>query len=337
MILSSQRMLEKEIRSGIKELLEPFSYHMEKFNRVLRKELESPVPLVDRIAEYIVRRKGKQFRPLLVILSGLACGTEDENLYRAAAVVELIHTATLVHDDVVDESYARRGFPAIQMIWKNKVAVLMGDYLLSKSLIIASETGNLELMHLIASVAREMSQGELLQIEKSRKLNINKDEYFKMISYKTASLISASCEVGALIAGSPPDVREGLREYGKLMGMAFQIKDDLLDYEGDQQLLGKPIINDLQDKKITLPLLYAFDELSEVDVKKIKKMIKKGIKNGDVDYILNLVKNTGGLEKARAHARDLIDQAVAKLESLPSSLPKTTLEKIAYYVVERNK
>lgn len=336
-MLLMRKRLEKRIKKDIKELLQAYQPQIKLFNQFLRKELKSSVPIVDRIAEYIVRRKGKQFRPILVLLSGMACGADSENLYRAATVIELIHTATLVHDDVIDESYARRGFPAIQLIWKNKMAVLMGDYLLSKSLIIATETGNLELMNLISTVAKEMSQGELLQIEKSRKLNITIEEYFKMISYKTASLISASCEIGAMIAEAPIEVRQALRNFGTLLGNAFQIKDDLLDYEGDSSLLGKPIINDLQDKKITLPLLYAFEELSQDQVKKIKRMIKKGINAQNAKYIVDIVRSTGGLQKAKLKANELIDKAVRELTVLPDSPAKDTLSQIAYYVIERNK
>jgi octaprenyl-diphosphate synthase len=337
MALLTKPKFEKQIKKDIKQILKPFSSHIQLFNKFLKQELSSPVPIVDRIVEYIVRRKGKQFRPILVILSGLASGADNENLYRAATVVELLHTATLVHDDVIDESYARRGFPAIQMIWKNKVAILIGDYLLSKSLIIATETGNLEFMNVISNVAKEMSQGELLQIEKSRKLDINMDQYFQMISFKTASLISASCEIGALISDSSTEVRKALKEFGTLLGMAFQIKDDLLDYEGNSKLIGKPVINDLQDKKITLPLLYTFQELSGKEVKQIKKMIRKGITSSDAGYIIDIVKKTGGIEKARAKALEIIEEAIHKLSVLPDSPAKDALIQIAYYVVDREK
>ncbi|GAB4170898.1 MAG: polyprenyl synthetase family protein [Calditrichia bacterium] len=335
--MATHAKLEKQVKKKISSLLQPYEFHINQFNEFFKKELRSRVKIVDKIANYIVKRKGKQFRPILVLLSGLASGEANENLYRAATVVELIHSATLVHDDVIDESFQRRGFPAIQLIWKNKVAVLMGDYLLSKSLIIATETQNLEFMNLISNVAKEMSQGELLQIEKSRKLNIDMDQYFKMISYKTASLISACCEIGALVVGADKEHQQALKEYGLLLGQAFQIKDDLLDYEGNTELLGKPVVNDLQDKKITLPLLYAFESLSDNEIKRIKRLIKKGISSKEADEIITIVKSTGGLDKAKAKAEELVREANEKLQILPPCDARDTLSQIADYVIHRNK
>lgn len=243
-----------------KSIFKEFKTDLETFQDYFKKSMTSNVRIVDEVAKYMVRRKGKQLRPMLVIVTARTIAEPTEGSYLAAVVVELLHAATLVHDDVVDEAELRRGFATINKIWKNKISILMGDYLLAKSLIIATEIGNLKLMNIIANVAKSMSKGELLQIQKSRKLNINEEEYFQLISDKTASLISACCEIGAMTTNATEEQRQSLKSFGQNLGIAFQIKDDLLDYQSNSGILGKPVGHDLKDKKITLPLLYAFQD-----------------------------------------------------------------------------
>jgi octaprenyl-diphosphate synthase len=252
-------------------------------------------------------------------------------------VVELLHTATLVHDDVVDEAELRRGFPTINKIWKNKISILMGDYLLAKSLIIATETGSLELMNIIANVAKQMSKGELMQIQKARKLNITEDEYFQLIGDKTASLISACCEIGALTTGASPEKQELLKKFGQYLGIAFQIKDDLLDYQSKVDILGKPVGHDLKEKKITLPLLYAFKNSQESNRRKIIRMLKNGVKRKQVSEIISFIKDHNGMMQAEQKAVYYKDLAVNELQNLPDSQARETLTSLAEFVVNRSK
>ncbi len=274
---------------------------------------------------------------MLVLASSRAVAEPNEKSYLAAVVVELLHTATLIHDDVVDEAEMRRGFPTINKIWKNKISVLMGDYLLAKSLIIATEIGNLKLMNIIAGVAKRMSKGELLQIQKSRKLNINENEYIQLISDKTASLISACCELGALTTGAPDDKREILRNYGEYLGIAFQIKDDLLDFESRPGIIGKPVGNDLKDKKITLPLIYAFQDCEAIERKKVVRMLKNGVGRKEINTISDFINHYNGIQKAREKAYHFKELALAELYKLPETQARQVLANLAEFVVNRRK
>lgn len=308
-----------------------------KYNKVFSGLMSSDVILVDKIAKYIVRHKGKGFRPLLVLMSARLSGQSNHATYTLASVVEILHTATLVHDDVVDDASVRRGFPSINAMWKNKISVLMGDYLLAKSLIGATESGKLEYMNVLANTSKRLSKGELLQIEKSRKLNITEEEYFKIVSDKTAALISACCELGALSVNASEEHINAMREYGENLGIAFQIKDDLLDYEGNQNIIGKPIAVDLKEKKITLPLLLSFQNASDKENSFILKILKKGVNSHDITHILEFCEKYEGIAKALETAKAYADKAKYCLKTFPDNQYKEAAKKFVDYVISRTK
>jgi octaprenyl-diphosphate synthase len=297
--------------------------------------MSSDIKLIDEVAKYLVKHKGKQFRPALVIISARTIAPATEATYTTAAVVELLHTASLVHDDVLDDAELRRGFATIHKKWKNKIAILMGDYLLSKSLIAATETGKLEVMNTVATVAKRLIKGAIFEVQKSRSADTTEADYFRLISDKTASLISACCELGALTVDATEAQRLALKEYGEQLGLAFQIKDDLLDYEATSGILGKPAMADLQDKKLTLPVLCAFRTADAREKKRIVKMIKSGAGKKDLKYILEFVNRHNGLEIARQISYDIKDKAIAALSELPDSPAKQALEDLAEFVVKR--
>lgn len=324
------------MKISAKKIFKPFADDLDEFQRIFKEKMTSNIRLVDQVATYLVKHKGKQLRPMLVLVSARTIAEPTLNTYLAAVVVELLHTATLVHDDVVDEAELRRGFPTINKVWKNKIAVLMGDYLLSKSLIIATEIGSLELMNIISNVAKRLSQGELFQIQKSRKLNIEEDEYFQLIADKTGSLISACCEIAALTVPADETQRQILKDYGEKLGIAFQIKDDLLDYQSRPGILGKPVGNDLKDKKITLPLLYAFKESSPREKRQIIKLLKNGVSNRDIKQIVQFVEAYDGINRAREKAVHFKDEAVKLLMQLPETPARQSLIELAEFVVNRD-
>lgn len=329
--------MKNNIAKAAKTIFKPFQKDLDTFNEFFKKSMTSNLRIVDEVAKYLVRHKGKQLRPMLVITAARTIQEPSSGSYLAAVVVELLHTATLVHDDVVDEAELRRGFPTINKIWKNKISILMGDYLLAKSLIIATEIGNLELMNIIANVAKSMSKGELLQIQKSRKLNITEQDYFQLIRDKTASLISACCEIGAMTTQANPVQREALKNFGLNLGIAFQIKDDLLDYESHVGILGKPVGHDLKEKKITLPLLYAFGDSDGSEKKRVLRMLKNGVKRKEIDQIVEFIIQRDGIKKAQDKAVFFKDQALQELEKLPVSPAREILEDLAEFVVHRSK
>jgi octaprenyl-diphosphate synthase len=320
-----------------KTIFKPFKQDLECFQGYFNKSMSSNLRIVDEVAKYLVRHKGKQMRPMLVITSARSICEPSEGSYLAAVVVELLHTATLVHDDVVDEAELRRGFPTINKIWRNKIAILMGDYLLAKSLIIATEIGHLELMNIVANVAKSMSKGELLQIQKARKLNITEDEYFQLIRDKTASLISACCEIGAISSQATPEQRQILKDFGLNLGIAFQIKDDLLDYQSKSGILGKPVGHDLKDKKITLPLLYAFQDSDHRDQNRIVRMLKNGVKKKQINQIIDFINLHDGITRAEEKAHNFKELAINHLHKLPDSPARKVLEDLADFAVERDK
>lgn len=299
--------------------------------------MASNVPLVDNIAKYIVRHKGKGLRPLLVLLSAKMIAEPNQNTYIVASLIEILHTATLVHDDVVDNANVRRNFPSINAIWKNKISVLMGDYLLAKSLISATETGSMEIMHLLAETSRRLSQGELFQIEKSRKLDITQEEYLKLISDKTAALLSACTELGGMTVSADPYQREALRNFGENLGIAFQIKDDLLDYEGKQSIVGKPVGADLREKKITLPLILAMNKAPVSEKKDIIKMLKKGVNKDQVKKIIEFSTRYEGISGAKKSALEYADKARLSLLPFSDSENKINTLKFVDYIIGRNK
>lgn len=316
---------------------DPFAAEFQQFDIHFNNIMRSDVKLVDQVAKYIVKHKGKQFRPALVIVAARTLGEATENTYTTAAVVELLHAATLVHDDVLDDSELRRGVRTIHKIWKNKVSILMGDYLLSKSLIAATETGSLEVMNTVATVAKRLIKGAIFEVQKSRSLDVSIEDYFRMISDKTASLMTACCELGALSVNATPEQQKALREFGENLGLAFQIKDDLLDYQGSSGMLGKPAMADLEDKKITLPLLYAFQASEGKERKKIYKMVKNGTAKKNLAYILGFVNEFEGIEKAQKKAIEIKDQATSSLSVLPDTAAKQSLIDLADFVVTRTK
>lgn len=311
---------------------------MELFESKFRESMTSKVALLNRITHYIVNRKGKQMRPMFVFLTAklLNKGEVNERTYRGASVIELIHTATLVHDDVVDESNKRRGFFSINALWKNKIAVLVGDYLLSKGLLLSIDNGDFDLLRIISVAVREMSEGELLQIEKARRLDITEEVYYDIIRQKTATLIAACCSLGACSVKPESEDVETFRKFGELCGMAFQIKDDLFDYGNES--IGKPTGIDIKEQKMTLPLIYAINNCT----KKEKRWIINSIKNHNKDKkrvkeVIAFVKKTGGLDYAVAKMLAYKDEALVLLKSYPESEYRSALELMVNYVVERKK
>lgn len=311
---------------------------MELFESKFRESMTSKVALLNRITHYIVNRKGKQMRPMFVFLAAklLNNGEVNERTYRGASVIELIHTATLVHDDVVDESNKRRGFFSINALWKNKIAVLVGDYLLSKGLLLSIDNGDFDLLRIISVAVREMSEGELLQIEKARRLDITEEVYYDIIRQKTATLIAACCSLGACSVKPESEDVETFRKFGELCGMAFQIKDDLFDYGNES--IGKPTGIDIKEQKMTLPLIYAINNCT----KKEKRWIINSIKNHNKDKkrvkeVIAFVKKTGGLDYAVAKMLAYKDEALVLLKSYPESEYRSALELMVNYVVERKK
>jgi len=325
------------MKGALKKIFAPFNDDLKEYNRTFSLLMSSDVKLVDEIAKYIVKHKGKQFRPALLIASARSVAEPNQATYITAGVVELLHTATLVHDDVVDDSELRRGFPTIHKVWKNKIAILMGDYLLAKSLIAATEAESLEIMNSVATVAKRLIKGEILEIQKARKLDVTEADYFKIIADKTGSLISACCELGALTVNANEEQRVALKRYGENLGLAFQIKDDLLDYESNKGILGKPVIADVKEKKLTLPLIYSFNGTTDGEKRKVLKIIKNGAVRRDVRYILDFVSEHGGLEKAQEKAFSLRDQAKEALKKLTPSDARFSLEALADFVVDRTK
>lgn len=310
---------------------------IEKYKKTLTEVLSSNVFLIDNITKYIVKHKGKGLRPLLVLLSAKLISSPNEKTYLVATIVELLHTATLIHDDVVDEAIVRRGFPSINAIWKNKISVLMGDYLLAKSLISATETGDMKIMSILADTAKRLSKGELLQIEKSRKLDITETEYFKMISDKTAALISACCELGAMTVSENQDEIEALKSYGENIGVAFQIMDDLLDYQGDQIVLGKPVGADLKEKKITLPLILSFKNSPQKEKKFILQLIKKGVTQKDIRTIYEFIKRNNGIQSAHDYLITYSEKAKQALVPLTDGIAKENAITFVDYIINRKK
>ena len=315
----------------------PIKSEMELFEKKFKDAMLSKVPLLNRITYYIVRRKGKQMRPMFVFLVAkmVSDGGFDERTYRGASVVELIHTATLVHDDVVDDSNRRRGFFSVNALWKNKIAVLVGDFLLSKGLLLSIDNEDFDLLKLISIAVREMSEGELLQIEKARKLDITEDIYFDIIRQKTATLIAACCGIGAASVGANQETIQQMRKFGEYIGIAFQIKDDLFDYTDDK--IGKPTGIDIKEQKMTLPLIYTLNTCSKKDKSWIINSIKKHNKDKKrVKEIITFVKENGGIEYTTNKMLDYRNKALAILENYPASAYKTSLLGMINYVVERD-
>ena len=322
---------------NIKEIKKPISNEMNVFEDKFKSSLKTRVPLLDRIMHYIIKRKGKQMRPMFVFLCAKIFNNTKESTYTAASLIELLHTATLVHDDVIDEANFRRGVFSINALWKNKVSVLVGDFLLSRGLLLAVEKEEFGLLKIVSKAVKEMSEGELLQIEKTRRLNITEDIYFDIIRKKTAALISACCESGASSSGTSEENINLMKEFGEKVGIAFQIKDDLFDYT-QSPLIGKPTGLDIREKKMTLPLIYTLNNISKQEKRFIINTIKNDSKNSKkIERIILLVKENKGLEFAEEKMNDYYNEALGFLEKIKDSEAKTSLIELVKYVVKRQK
>ena len=296
--------------------------------------VKSNTPLLDTIMKYIIKRKGKQLRPMFVFLSAKLHGPVNESTYRAAALVEILHTATLVHDDVVDESMERRGFFSVNAVWKNKIAVLVGDYLLSKGLLLSTENDDFEQLRILSNAIRQMSEGELLQIEKTRKLNIDEPVYFEIIKNKTASLLSSACGVGAYSTTKDKNICAQMQLFGEKAGIAFQIKDDLFDYGTDN--VGKPTGNDIKEKKMTLPLIYTLNNTDKETRKKITYIVKNNNKDKKkVQWVIDKVEKTGGIKYAQQKMIAYRDEALEILKGYPDSAVNSALQDLVRYTTDR--
>jgi octaprenyl-diphosphate synthase len=321
---------------NINEIKKPIAAEIDVFEEKFKASMQSSVPLLDRITHYIVKRKGKQIRPMFVFFSASICGGINESTHRGAALVELLHTATLVHDDVVDNSYQRRGFFSINALWKNKIAVLVGDYLLSKGLLLSINNNDFSLLKIVSEAVKQMSEGELLQIEKVRRMDIGETVYYEVIRQKTASLIAACCACGATSAGASGEVIERMRLFGEKIGIAFQIKDDMFDFGTDD--VGKPLGIDIKEKKVTLPLIYALSNAGSSEKKRVINLVKNH--NDDpkkITEIINFVKQNGGLDYAGIQMKKYQDEAFAILDTFPAGDARTGLEQLVRYTTERNK
>ena len=320
----------------LNEIKLPIADVMEEFEKKFRASMKSQVPLLDRITHYIVKRKGKQMRPMFVFLSAGLCGQINERTHRAATLIELLHTATLVHDDVVDDSNERRGFFSINALWKNKIAVLVGDYLLSKGLLLSVKHSDFDLLKIVSDAVSVMSEGELMQIEKARRLDISEEIYFEIIRQKTASLIASCCASGAASAGAEVETQNNMHSFGELIGIAFQIKDDLFDY-GPSGIIGKPTGIDIKESKMTLPLIHSLEKASSADKKRIVNIIRNhNTDNKKVNEVIKFVKESGGLEYATECMNRYQVKAFLMLENYPDSTYKNSLKQLVRFTIERS-
>lgn len=320
----------------VKEILAPIETEMKLFEVRFHESMKSKVPLLDKITHYIIRRKGKQMRPMFLFLTAKMLGEINEKTYQSASLVELLHTATLVHDDVVDDANERRGFFSVNALWKNKIAVLVGDYMLSRVLLHSLENDNIRALQIVARAVREMSEGELLQIEKARKLDITEEVYFEVIRQKTASLIATVCE-SAAASVDREDMADRMRKFGELVGLAFQVKDDIFDY-GTPGNIGKPTGNDIRERKMTLPLIYALQHSDKTVRQELMNIVKNH--NEEKKYVqraIHLVIEAGGIEYAHKRMIELKTEALDLLADIPDSESKRALIGLVEYTVTRDK
>ncbi len=321
----------------IKTLSVPINEDLKIFNKYFRDAMRSDIMFVDVITRYILKQKGKQIRPFLVLHTAKMCGGVNESTYRGAALVEILHTATLIHDDVVDDAETRRGLASINAVWKNKISVLLGDYLLAKGLLLSLDNRDHEFLKTISNSVKKMSEAEILQIAKSRRLDLDEKTYLKIISGKTASLISTCTEIGAVSAGVKDEERQKLREFGDNLGMAFQIRDDLLDYVGKKSITGKQIGKDMAEKKLTLPLIHALENASRKESTAILRIIKKGVKKRELDTVLKFVENYDGIKYSEQKAKHYAELAKKNIMDIPESPSKTSLNEFVNFVIDRDK
>jgi octaprenyl-diphosphate synthase len=314
----------------------PIEKELQYFESHFREAMRSPVPLLDKITYYIVRRKGKQVRPIFVFLSAKLCGEINEATYAAASLVELLHTATLVHDDVVDDSMERRGFFSINALWKNKIAVLVGDYLFSQGMLLALKQKQYRLLEIVSDAVKAMSEGELLQIEKARRLDIKEEIYYDIIRQKTASLIASACSAGAASATKDETLIEKMRLFGEKIGIAFQIKDDLFDFGTED--VGKPLGIDIKEKKMTLPLIFALEKASKADRRNIINIVKRHSEKPEkVREVIDFVRNSGGLDYAESAMEEHKMEAFRLLHEFPESPSRQAMEDLVNFVTARKR
>ncbi len=320
----------------LNQIKKPIAHELALFEDKFKASLKSEVALLDTIMSYVVKRKGKEMRPILVFLSARIWGEINEATYRGASLVELLHTATLVHDDVVDDSLERRGFFSINALWKNKIAVLIGDYLLSKGLLLSMDNDEFFLLKILSDAVRRMSEGELLQIERTRKLNITEKDYYEIIGNKTASLIAACCAIGTATISEDKDKVETMKQFGETIGLAFQMKDDLFDFGTED--IGKPTGIDIKEKKMTLPLIYSINNCSSAERRRIINIIKSKTKDRKkVDEVIRFVHEKGGINFTIQKMHEYRDKAMDILQTLPQNEATNSLKMLVNYVVERKK
>jgi octaprenyl-diphosphate synthase len=320
----------------VEEIIAPVEKELAEFEQFFSSTMKSDVPLLDKVTHYLVKRKGKQIRPLFVFLSCKMFSETNAKSFDAAALVELLHTATLVHDDVVDDANERRGYFSVNALWKNKIAVLVGDYMLSRILLLSIEIQNTDLLAIIARSVREMSEGELLQIEKARKLDITEDVYFEVIRKKTASLIATCCEAGYLASGGTTH-REVMRLFGEKVGLSFQLKDDIFDF-GSAAEIGKPTGNDIREQKMTLPIIYTLNNASAAEATELRNIIKNhNDSESHIRKAIDLVKRNKGIEYAEQRMRSLGNEAKALLDEFPDNQAKMALLGLVEYTMNRTK
>ena len=337
--MASEAALKKDPANkqlSLKEITSPIQENLTTFRTFFKDELRSDVFVLDQIIQYLLRQKGKEIRPTLVFMTARMFGDVDKRSYVAATMIELLHTATLIHDDVVDEADLRRDFLSINKLWKNKAGVLLGDFLLSKGLLVALDYKEYELLHVLSDAVRKMSEGELRQLKTSKLFNMTEERYFQIISEKTASLISACCECGAIAATDDQEVISSMREIGMNIGIAFQIKDDLFDYGIDN--VGKPTRNDIQERKVTLPLIKALEKAPALEQMKIRRLMKKRKKkSANVNEIVNFVHKYDGLKEAERTMQDYADKALTSLNNLPIKEGLNDFEDLIRFIINRKK
>lgn len=315
----------------------PVAAEMASFEDFFKKTMETKIPLLQTIVSYVLRRKGKQLRPTIVFLTAKLNGAITDNTYVAASMIELLHTATLIHDDVVDEAYERRGALSINAMWRSKIAVLLGDFLLARGLQLSVDTNSFDLLRIMSEAVKEMSEGELLQIEKARKLDITEDVYFEIIKKKTATLIASCSANGAQSVGASPEIVEKMKLYGEYIGIAFQLKDDLFDYQ-EKNFVGKPTGNDIKEKKMTLPLIYALGKIGKDEKRKVLKLVREARqKPQNVGMVVDFVALGGGIAYTESKMYEYRDKAIALLNDYPESDVKAALVELAHYTTSRNK
>lgn len=336
--MSEQELLQEEPRikssQTLRDITKPVQDHLSEFRVFFKGQVQTDVYLLDAILRYLLRQKGKEIRPSLVFMSARMFGDITERSYIAATMIELLHTATLIHDDVVDESDQRRGYSSINRLWKNKAGVLLGDFLLSKGLLIALDAKEYELLQILSGAVRKMSEGELRQLKTARLFNMTEERYFQIISEKTASLISACCECGVRSVTNDPHINETMKEVGLTIGLAFQIKDDLLDYGLDD--IGKPRRNDIKERKVTLPLIKAMEGRSSAELRYIRRKMRKRKKNAsDIREIVEFVHEHDGIRKSEERMMHYADKAESLLASLPCERGQEDFTQLISFIINR--